>query len=65
MTRWFAEVPEKRFVVAQGAGVGRDGRVHVHAIRRDGTIRVSISGAAVDVGELPVSPDLLGDEGQG
>lgn len=54
MTHLYPDADEKRFVVAQGASVGRDGRVIVDVLRMGAGMRVSISGAAAMVGEMAI-----------
>lgn len=54
MTHLHPEAREKRFVVAQGASVGRDGRVTVDVLRTEEGLQVSISGAASLVGEMAI-----------
>lgn len=55
MEHWHAEAAEKRFVVAQGKSVGRDGRVYVAAVREGGAVGIAISGMAVDVGAMSIA----------
>ena len=55
MQHMHPDADEMRFVVAQGESVNRDGRVHVHVARRNGGMEVSISGAAAQVGVLPIT----------
>lgn len=49
MRHLYPDAERKRFVVAQGAGVGRDGTVFVDAVRQGDDIAISIAGQTVEV----------------
>lgn len=54
MRHLFPNAAAKRFVVAQGQSVGRDGQVYVDAVRAGGEVQVSISGQAAMTGILSI-----------